>query len=413
MCYHHYFHEELKIFMHQLLWITWDPAREIFYLPFIHFPVTWYGLLFALGFSVGYSIFFNLLLKNLILKPQFNHLDEVSFPHLQEFLRDHPNYAKIFFSNMSNADKTEILRAQAIPIKLRESILQNLNRFLKENNFSPDGIESIKNLTFAKKHLSTQKFGLLQNRVFLEQSFPKVFLAIKDRAKSFVEKLSLYFVIGTILGARLGHLLFYENLTFFLKDPLRIVKTWEGGLSSHGAAFGIMAAILLFLFRYRDKYSIAFLTLLDMAVIPVALAGAFIRIGNFINQEILGKVTSLPWGIIFSHPAGGEPPFPRHPAQLYESAWYFIVFLVLWKIFKDRKIVDYQGKVFGLFLILVFMMRFCIEFLKVEQSEILAGKSFLLMGQYLSIPFIALGCILCFKNSRVSHSISASSTDQQ
>ncbi|MEN9343363.1 MAG: prolipoprotein diacylglyceryl transferase [Chlamydiota bacterium] len=197
-------------------------------------------------------------------------------------------------------------------------------------------------------------------------------------------------VIGGLLGARLGDLLFYQNAEIWLSSPLSLIKIWEGGLSSHGGAIGVLSALYLFSRRFKKS----FLELLDCIVIPVVLAAPFIRIGNFFNQEILGTASTLPWAVVFMHPADGSAAVPRHPAQLYEALCYLIIWVVLMK-----KKAQFRGHISGLFLILVFGSRLLIECVKNEQSVYLSS-SFLTMGQYLSLPLIILGIYLLIKGLR-------------
>lgn len=207
--------------------------------------------------------------------------------------------------------------------------------------------------------------------------------------------MTLAVILGTVIGARVGDLLFYQNWSKWSEHPFAIFKIWEGGLASHGAAIGILVA-LAFLRRHLEP-KFKYLQLLDRVVVPTALAGCFIRLGNFINQEILGKATDVPWAVIFGRAADGSFPEPRHPVQLYESLFYLCVFFVLlgvWERFKNK-----PGKISGFFLLLVFTFRFFIEFYKVEQSSHSIDSPFT-MGQLLSIPFIVLGIWLLRKRRK-------------
>lgn len=262
-------------------WIHWDPSREIFRIPYFNVPILWYGVLFAVGFFVGYLLMIWLL----------------------------------------------------------------------------------------------------------ERRFPE---KTRDEAKVYVERLSFYVIIGTIVGARLGHVFFYDAPASYMADPLSIFRTWEGGLASHGGVAGVLLATAIFYFRSRKLLpGLTFVGLLDLMVIPAAFVSGMIRIGNFCNQEILGTIAYLPWSVVFGHPADGSPPVPRHPAQLYEAAFYFALFAVLliaWKGWSERR----DGICVGWFLTLAFTFRFVIEYLKEEQSAILSD-SFVTMGQLLSVPVIGLG----------------------
>jgi prolipoprotein diacylglyceryl transferase len=213
----------------------------------------------------------------------------------------------------------------------------------------------------------------------------------KADAKRIAEKLTFYVILGTIIGARLGDLLFYQEWKQVFYNPSLIFTVWEGGLASHGGAAGILIA--LYLFSRREK-KITWLHSIDLVAMPAGIVCGFIRIGNFVNQEILGKVTNLPWGVVFGHPADGSVPMPRHPVQLYEAFYYFLLFFLFFYLWRNSLFVRKEGKLCGLFLVFVFTFRFFIEFLKEESSVLFASNAFLDMGQYLSIPFILLGVFL-------------------
>ncbi len=229
---------------------------------------------------------------------------------------------------------------------------------------------------------------LLRRYFIFNPELGKAPLSLTNRGVA--EGLTFYVVIGAILGSRLGDVLFYQSFSQIVAHPLSIFAIWEGGLSSHGGAAGILVAIWCF----ARHCKIRFWTVVDFAVIPTAIAAVFIRIGNFFNQEILGTPTHLPWGVFFLHPADGGAIVPRHPAQLYEAAAYLMVFVVLLLYWQRRPPFQQPGRLTGLFLILVFGFRFLIEFLKVEQSVHIGPSSFLTMGQILSLPWIVLGLFL-------------------
>ena len=206
-----------------------------------------------------------------------------------------------------------------------------------------------------------------------------------------LDRLLLYMPVGAVLGARLGHVLFYDP-HYYLTHPLEVVKIWEGGLASHGGAVGILIA--LYLLTHRPG-SPPYLWLLDRVVIPTALGGAFIRLGNFFNSEILGTPASGGWGVIFDR----VDPLPRYPVQLYEAAAYGLIFLVLMGVYLRRGPMVQPGELLGLFFILTFFARFLLEFIKMPQAEYEAG--FLLtVGQLLSIPCILAGVILVVRARR-------------
>jgi phosphatidylglycerol---prolipoprotein diacylglyceryl transferase len=196
-----------------------------------------------------------------------------------------------------------------------------------------------------------------------------------------VETMSLYIIAGTIIGARLGHILFYEPMNY-LHNPLKIFAIWEGGLASHGGTIGILIAAYLF----ARKTNVQYLWILDRLTIVAALTSCFIRVGNLMNSEMSGLPTNLPWGFIFT----SIDDTPRHPTQLYEAIYYFIIFLLsftIWKQFKDR---IKNGFLLGWFLIVLFSLRFVNEFFKINQVEF-ENNLILNMGQILSIPFVLAG----------------------
>ncbi len=216
---------------------------------------------------------------------------------------------------------------------------------------------------------------------------------IRDHARKIADQVSTYLLIGILLGARLFDIFFYESFSSFVQDPFFVIRLWEGGLSSHGAVLGLVAAVILFQKRHRYFST---LHLLDLLAIVAGIAACCIRMGNFFNQEILGTPTTVPWAIVFGHPADGSFPVPRHPVQLYEALFYFLMFLMMWRL-KIQLKAWRPGKLCGLFLIWVFSFRFLIEFFKEEQSVWL--HSALTMGQWLSLPFILLGLFLFFRKS--------------
>lgn len=211
---------------------------------------------------------------------------------------------------------------------------------------------------------------------------------------------SFYIFIGTLVGARLGHTLFYEF--GYYKDhlleiilPFKITNgkfelTGYQGLASHGGAIGIIVAVAL----YCRKYKQSFLWIMDRLGIVVALSGFFIRLGNLFNSEIIGKPTTIPWAFIFER----VDPIPRHPSQLYESVLYLGIFIVLYFLYKKTR--RYQnGFLFGCFLALLFSVRFLLEFTK-ENQEAFEAALAINMGQILSIPFILTGIYLMISKSR-------------
>jgi prolipoprotein diacylglyceryl transferase len=200
--------------------------------------------------------------------------------------------------------------------------------------------------------------------------------------------LAIIMVLMTVIGARIGHCLFYEP-EIYLANPIKILYVWEGGLASHGAGIAIILGLIYYSKKNKD---ITALWVLDRIVIVVALAGCFIRLGNFFNSEIYGIPADLPWAFIFER----VDLIPRHAVQLYESISYLIIFVILYTTYKKYKSQLPAGYTFGLFLILVFGVRFVLEYFKSYQAGFEAELP-LRMGQILSIPFVLTGIFFVYR----------------
>ncbi len=204
-----------------------------------------------------------------------------------------------------------------------------------------------------------------------------------------LDSLLVTLIVGTIVGARLGHCLFYQPDYYFgsWEGFLEIFMPWEGGLASHGGTIALFIAMWWFAHKYGKRHGFDFVWLVDHLSIAVCFAATFIRLGNLFNSEIYGGVTNLPWGFVFVR---NEETEPHHPTQLYEALSYLILGLVLLAIYKYRSEKTWRGTFIGLFLIGCFGSRFLIEFIKNDQVDFEAGMA-LNMGQILSIPFVLLG----------------------
>ncbi|MFL5815111.1 MAG: prolipoprotein diacylglyceryl transferase, partial [Bdellovibrionia bacterium] len=241
--------------------------------------------------------------------------------------------------------------------------------------------------------LQIRWYGLLFAMGFLAGY--RMMFKICEREKISTEHLDsllVYMMVGTVVGARLGHCLIYEP-EIYLNDPIRIFKVWEGGLASHGGALGVMLGTW---FWKRRHFQGSFLNLVDYLCVPSALVSAMIRLGNFFNSEIIGKPTDVPWAVVFQR----VDHLPRHPSQLYESISYLITFGVLsWTLFSGR----YQrrrGLLLGIFFTMIFTARFFIEFLKEPQVGY-ESQLPLDLGQLLSIPFVLCGLFLIYRALRM------------
>lgn len=235
-------------------------------------------------------------------------------------------------------------------------------------------------------------YGLLFALSFII-GYQIMYVIFKKESKpdAILNDLVWYMIIGTVLGARLGHCFFY-NPAYYIANPLEILQVWKGGLASHGAAIGILLSLYIFVRKHKE-YN--YLWILDRIVITVALGGFFIRMGNLFNSEIIGIPTDLPWSFVFASVDG----IPRHPAQLYEAIAYLFVFIFLMIYYLRQPGKFKNGLLLGWFLILVFGFRFLIEFVKEDQTYF--EKGWLLnMGQLLSIPFVLLGIYLVLRKDK-------------
>lgn len=255
--------------------------------------------------------------------------------------------------------------------------------------------------------ISVRYYGLLfalafifgykvEEKIFRSEGLPMPWL----------DKLWIYVAIATIVGARLGHCIFYD-WTYYSAHPLEMILpvrftpefkfTGYQGLASHGAAIGIIAGLWYYSKKVSKK---SIFWILDRAVIPIALAGFFIRMGNLMNSEIVGLPTELPWGFRFVNSGLDHPELPRHSAQLYEALCYLVSFFVLMYLYWKTSAKKRMGFIFGSFLILIFTARFVIEFVK-EVQESWEADMILDMGQILSIPFILVGIFMLWYSGKL------------
>lgn len=218
-----------------------------------------------------------------------------------------------------------------------------------------------------------------------------------------LDRLLWFVLLGTVIGMRLVHCLIYDP-RYFLSHPWEIPQVWRGGYASHGGAAGLLIGVWWYC---RTQGRPSFLWLLDRLAIAAVLAGAFIRVGNFFNSEILGKPTTSIFGVVFEH-VDKVDPIPRHPTQLYEAAAYFLIFAVLLTMYR-RRLALRDGIVVGWYFVLVFAARFVLEFTKDPQATYEAGFV-ISVGQFLSVPFVLAGIVLLLRARRAR---SATSLDSE
>jgi len=238
--------------------------------------------------------------------------------------------------------------------------------------------------------LSVRWYGLLFATGFLfgyymvERMFKYEKLELK-----WLESLFIYMIVATIVGARLGHVIFY-GWEYYSQHPLEILKVWHGGLASHGGTLGIFIALMIWSKKVSKR---SVLWIIDRVVVPTALVAAMIRTGNLMNSEIYGVQTDLPWGFIFVR--NGET-VPKHPTQIYEALAYLFTFAVTCYLYWKTNSRKREGLITGIFFMMIFLSRFLIEFIK-EDQEAFEATMALNMGQWLSIPFVLGGLYLVIR----------------
>jgi phosphatidylglycerol:prolipoprotein diacylglycerol transferase len=289
--------------------------------------------------------------------------------------------------------------------------------------------------------LTLRWYGLLFMSGFVVGTFVLSHIYKSERVSPrWVDVITIYMLIGTVVGARLGHCLLYDP-QYYLSHPVDILKIWEGGLASHGATAGILLAC--WLFARNNKFD--YLWVLDRIVIVVAIGGALIRLGNLMNSEIVGRPTDVPWAFVFprdsehlqpatpgqplpagalyvehlrqpdgttsiaTHPANYTPTaetmvaVPRHPTQLYESLFCIVLVVLLYSLWNRTKDHTPRGRLFGLFVVLLFTQRFLGEFLKEDQGDWdrkMMDLTHLNLGQLLSLPLILVGVYVLWQSGK-------------
>lgn len=231
---------------------------------------------------------------------------------------------------------------------------------------------------------------------FLGEKYVARYMQKAGYTQDDVSKLFTHMLLGCIVGARLGHCFFYEPL-YYLAHPLLIFKVWEGGLASHGGFVGVIVGIWLFNRKASKKLNL--LWLLDVVAAPSLITGAYIRIGNLMNSEILGKPTDGSWGFVFKRVDN----IPRHPAQLYEASGYFFIALFVFYLYHRYRESWPRGRFVGLILCFGMIWRFITEFFK--ENQVAFEESMALnMGQLLSAFMCVLGLYLLLRKRELSRS---------
>lgn len=347
--------------------LYWDPNGIALTLPFLDHPVRWYGILFALGIFLAYFLMARMVEVKLQLWRPFCEGDVSSWDALLQGIQ---------------SPSSSLLKGKKAQLGKRNQ--------LALDSWRPGEAPS----TELKKGV-IKLLAPLHKEGEREVGIPGV-LTAKEQGYAVTDRMMVYAILAILVGARLGHVFFYE-WSYYRHHPDEIIKVWQGGLASHGGAIGMLVALWLFRRSIRGEYpTLSVVNLLDYTAICAGLVGAFIRLGNFFNQEILGTPSSLPWAVTFGHPADGSVPLPRHPVQLYEACFYLLVFGALWRVWKERAGRLPPGRLMGWYLILVFGFRFFVERFKAPLAILAEAQNGVHMGQLLSLPFILLGLYFLF-----------------
>lgn len=228
----------------------------------------------------------------------------------------------------------------------------------------------------------------------------------EDLPEKWFDSLFIYMIVAIVVGARLGHCLFYET-SYYLANPIKILYVWEGGLASHGGVIGIIIATWLY---SRKVTKLNMLWTFDRLMVPTGFTAAMIRLGNLMNHEIYGAPTDAPWGFRFIDNLhywmqGADPIYtePSHPTQIYEALCYLVVFAIAMYLYWKTDAKNRHGLITGVGILIIFIFRFFVEFIKNVQEpfEISMRENYgLIMGQWLSIPFIIWGIWLIWNALR-------------
>lgn len=276
-------------------------------------------------------------------------------------------------------------------LKFINSIMMNVMAFI---NWNPDPI------LFQLGEISLRWYSILfMSGLYIGYSIVHRIYSKENISTEKLNSLAMYIFLGTIIGARLGHCLFYDwdyfshhIVEIFL--PIRNINghvhfTGFQGLASHGGAIGVAVAIFLYCLKFKDRY----LFVLDKIAVATPLVGAFIRLGNLMNSEIIGKTTDVPWAFVFEKVDN----YPRHPTQLYEFVCYALLFFIMIALYCHFYGKKQDGFLFGIFIFLLFAGRFFVEYFKIVQEDFEKNLP-LNMGQLLSIPFMCWGIyLMCTK----------------
>ncbi|MCH9612527.1 MAG: Phosphatidylglycerol--prolipoprotein diacylglyceryl transferase [Chlamydiia bacterium] len=375
-------------------WFFWDPSRFIFVIPYLNIPVAWYGLFFASGYALGYYLFIHTYRRVAFLDPLVRE-NQLDFKDWKGALSANPEMRSIFGEIICDINEKEMLidwlNSQVI-------VGGGFDKGLLAPGIEMSGFRQRVERFFVGK-VSPELFMQIRRRLALEDLLKGRVISTRSRISQMADRVLIYLIAGTVIGARVAHILFYEPLDFVTSDPLVVFRIWEGGLASHGGVVCVLIAVA-FVYRRilkRQLSHVSGLMLTDTIAVFTLIEGFFIRLGNFFNQEIVGVPTNLAWGIIFGSPRNAVGVVPRHPTQLYEGIFYLILGVALFLYWRKNLTRITPGRLAGFAIAGAFLFRFFVERLKPELSVLLEDQGYaLLMGQYLSIPLVLIGLAIAF-----------------
>ena len=335
--------------------IYWNPDR-FFTIPLLGWKMSWYFFFWDVGFLLAF------------------------FLCIYQFYRYQLNDPYFL--------KTDLKKG----FESQQALLDQLNAEIKKVQ-DKEGVD--------EKYLGYEVVDVAKilKRKELEKRYSKKIFSLPARSVKFSIVVFCLIIFLVFLGARVVHMISYEHPFVYIKAPWKLFYFWRGGRASHGGIIGTCLAVWLFLKWAQPKLPfLTWIKAMDIWSPSILLGCAFIRLGNFFTQEILGKETSMPWGMVYGHPVDGSIPMPLHPVQLYEAIAYFSIVVFLLSLSRQLKFMLGEGKLCGLGFVLGFTARFFLEFFKQEQSHIMDPSAIFTMGQILSVPFVIFGFAIYYKN---------------
>lgn len=384
--------------------IHFNPDPVFFTLPFLDFQMRWYTLWTILGISGSYLVALFVLKDKLLFLEKFSKKNIKDWSYLLSKLGQSEQV--LFYFSSTEASKIKKWKGPDVSDNLKKTILERFKKLTQDPDFYSEekfiemkfSLTTKMSLRNFKKIKSKENIKSLNTHLLKEIFTKKSIHSFLALSNNLTRDLVNYIVIFNIIGARLAHVFFYD-WSYYQNHLGEILMVWKGGLASHGGVLGTLFGVFLFFhLQLRKIYpKFTLIGFFDLTAVYIGTSLGSIRLGNLFNQEILGKRSDLPWAIVFPRPENGAGIYPRHPVQLYESFSYYFCFLVLLLLWKRNYTKWKEGTYLGIGLIIMCALRFICEFYKESISEVISKSSSILMGQYLSLPFIFVGIIMLIR----------------